>query len=648
MLNLRNIFQNRTVNRGRVTNDGNNVAPSQQQPQQSENSEPPSPAQTRPRIAPSLPALNPDQAMPAAPPIDGVLPSGLTSQNNLQTPGAPSGPFRLAPVAPPNGASAAFPDNPVSVIENPNNAPPEATIKALPFRLRNESSQPTMSNNAISSDVSNVLPFPSQIERGQSATGVPFNPNAGTNNAPPLDFANFAQTPEQSPEVIEPKYPPIRLSPIEQGQSRIGELEQKRRDLDAAPVEDKNGRLRTGLKAGLVSLADAFNPANGIVRDWNEFAARAAAGAGGFAGGMINKKWDEYQAKERDLVQIDKNLSRENQSLAALYKNDERETARQTNQIRLAGIPEQRKREQEKAQETRRSQLLTQISKLKNYKRGENPQFDAQLDEAGLVQPDFTPERKMLPTYRDANGILMTYEQGENGFIAVPVKKSDGSFDVDESLANTTMTVGDRNFTAKQKDALSGAVNLETGEKKLEYDNANDAAKAEQEFRDAEAKRTLANQEIQAKIDGKKTALANAQSQIEYHQKIIADTEALLESYETWRRQYDDDELPDSDKAKGADYKKTLEKAKAEYARYLKTAEDSNAELTALQGQINSTPSTRRKVVKRSPPNISVGGGGKYAGKVYASPESMKTYFPGKSVGEIRQIVEKQGGRFSN
>ena len=55
-----------------------------------------------------------------------------------------------------------------------------------------------------------------------------------------------------------------------------------------------------------------------------------------------------------------------------------------------------------------------------------------------------------------------------------------------------------------------------------------------------------------------------------------------------------------------------------------------------------------RRSVPTYSPTIPQRPGGAYAGKVFASPESLQRAFPGRSVEEIRQIVQTNGGSFRN
>jgi len=45
---------------------------------------------------------------------------------------------------------------------------------------------------------------------------------------------------------------------------------------------------------------------------------------------------------------------------------------------------------------------------------------------------------------------------------------------------------------------------------------------------------------------------------------------------------------------------------------------------------------------------VTGGVGGRYAGQSFPSPEALQKAFPGKSVADIKAIVEGQGGRFLN
>ncbi len=73
------------------------------------------------------------------------------------------------------------------------------------------------------------------------------------------------------------------------------------------------------------------------------------------------------------------------------------------------------------------------------------------------------------------------------------------------------------------------------------------------------------------------------------------------------------------------------------------------AKADQIRGVINSM--TKPEVLTYEPykPTMVTGGvGGRYAGQSFPSPEALQKAFPGKSVADIKAIVEGQGGRFLN
>lgn len=104
-----------------------------------------------------------------------------------------------------------------------------------------------------------------------------------------------------------------------------------------------------------------------------------------------------------------------------------------------------------------RNFLLRQLQTIKRYKRGENPAFDDRLDKANIEQPDFEPQRKIPPTFWDANGRKMTYDLQTGA--AVPVLTPDGQEIIDLSRANTTYD----GYVVKPNVALGNKTQREIG-----------------------------------------------------------------------------------------------------------------------------------------------------------------------------------------
>lgn len=81
------------------------------------------------------------------------------------------------------------------------------------------------------------------------------------------------------------------------------QLYQQEQDLAAKPVKDKNGRLMTGVHALLDSLAAGYQPGR-VGDEWNSLLGYLAHAGGSFAGGTLDKTYDERKDKVRDLAKI--------------------------------------------------------------------------------------------------------------------------------------------------------------------------------------------------------------------------------------------------------------------------------------------------------------------------------------------------------
>jgi hypothetical protein len=179
---------------------------------------------------------------------------------------------------------------------------------------------------------------------------------------------------------------------------RRRKLEEEREQLSHKTEKSEDSRLRSGAEAGLRALADAYSPQLGVVKNWEEFFGRLSRAPGAFAGGMINDKWDEEDARLRkqetnrkDLGQLDKE---EDQYFQSAYKQSQMENMTRDDADRKARDEEKLKGDEEKRKLTLRQQLLGQIAKQNFYKKGANADFDQQLADADIELSDFDARRR--------------------------------------------------------------------------------------------------------------------------------------------------------------------------------------------------------------------------------------------------------------
>lgn len=66
-------------------------------------------------------------------------------------------------------------------------------------------------------------------------------------------------------------------------------------------MEDKNGRLKSGLQAALERIGSY----RGGFRSWGDVAGMLASGAGAGVGGAINSSWDEYQQRDNEIGRLE-------------------------------------------------------------------------------------------------------------------------------------------------------------------------------------------------------------------------------------------------------------------------------------------------------------------------------------------------------
>ncbi len=166
------------------------------------------------------------------------------------------------------------------------------------------------------------------------------------------------------------------------------------------PTKDRNGRLKSAGLAVLSNLGHVFDPAAGVVRDFGDLGARLAYAGGGGIGSVINPKYDEIQAWERQKNEAQGKLQGMNAEDERQFQLKERQSRiddRNTdNVIKRDAL----KRLQDKdeadaiaktasAATNQQKFLMGQIFKRGYYKTGEQPALDAQLKTAGLEIDDY-------------------------------------------------------------------------------------------------------------------------------------------------------------------------------------------------------------------------------------------------------------------
>lgn len=199
-----------------------------------------------------------------------------------------------------------------------------------------------------------------------------YNPPA----APAPSSPNVQTAPMAAPDRL-PTYNPPAYSQT---------AAQHYQDLLNSPVEDQNGRFKSGANVGLVEASQAARESGSVGRT-------IGAGLGGFLTGLIRPKTDEEMRRPGQLQRAAQAAAVE---AAQNKQKQEQQAAEDEGRLRRAEAAKAEAEAQNvgpaaqaKAQEQRRKDLLNQLRLIGRYKAGENAQFDNQLHEAGLFVDDF-------------------------------------------------------------------------------------------------------------------------------------------------------------------------------------------------------------------------------------------------------------------
>lgn len=91
-------------------------------------------------------------------------------------------------------------------------------------------------------------------------------------------------------------------APVLDARGRLAQLQAEENALLTDPINDKNGRWKSGLKAFIQSLGNVGRNVGADGRyGWENLIGDLAASGGAGLGGVLNKKWDEYQDNGREL-----------------------------------------------------------------------------------------------------------------------------------------------------------------------------------------------------------------------------------------------------------------------------------------------------------------------------------------------------------
>jgi hypothetical protein len=364
------------------------------------------------------------------------------------------------------------------------------------------------------------------------------------------------------------------------------------------PVLNKDhgfmGRLGDVLKQALVAGADSYRNAPGT--GWEKLAGGVGGmAAGGFQGGF-DPAVDERRARAFDVAKAQDQLA----LLDGRYKQSIGEEA-----------------------------AMAEIGNKQNENILNKP-----VEVAG-------PESGQKLMVKPADAFLAERQRVHDGTVAKTAKDR-LTFDREKELANdiaAAQKIRDDREWERVKINMKSKEDVDTfnatakNKARSEYLNASvEYAKAEQARTMAFVKQLGEMQGANTQMQGASDALNVAATRMAEAQEKIATLDPTSDAYET--------EQKNLEKAH-----KSFEEA---HANVFKHAGNTTAAATILQGLPAGLPKpvrqepTLRKYSEISVPKQS----GRYAGQSFPSPDALQSAFPGKTVAQIKAIVEGQGGSF--
>jgi hypothetical protein len=152
---------------------------------------------------------------------------------------------------------------------------------------------------------------------------------------------------------------------------------------------------------------------------------------------------------------------------------------------------------------------------------------------------------------------------------------------------------------------------------------------------------TIANQDSEDEIKYQNDTREFQTKQGEYDAKIQANQTKINGLIETTNKLIEQQNGVDTNTREGYNEAARLKTAISKNQQDIKNLEADNTRLTgeksAQKPPVKPAPRQRVSTTQTA---------GKYAGQVFATPESLQQYFPGKTPAQIREIVTKNGGAF--
>lgn len=160
-------------------------------------------------------------------------------------------------------------------------------------------------------------------------------------------------------------------------------------------VQDKNGRLQSGLKAFLGNLAQP-----GQVRDWSDLLAKVSGSISAGVTGSIVPEWDENNDRLREIQRLED----ETRNMMGMAEWDSKMQTQQSTRANQAArtniangqLQERVARNQWVQTKDEHKAALEPIFKRGYYYEGDNPEEDAKLAKLNVVLPDFDNSRKAI------------------------------------------------------------------------------------------------------------------------------------------------------------------------------------------------------------------------------------------------------------
>jgi hypothetical protein len=437
-------------------------------------------------------------------------------------------------------------------------------------------------------------------------------------NQPVRDITPYPGTPS-TPPFIEPPggTPASSMSPIEQ---ELSQLLAKQQQLENTPVEDDDSKLGNFWHGSQYAIRQLQREGGGDV------GATIGAMIGGGLRNLFNPKEDDQRKK-------DEAISVNQKQIDTTQKQYDKELEIQAKKLANRG------KEITNDQEFLKTVTEHPIWQVAMKQKQITPDMAKTLNQTFNVNIPVGDWREVQD--KDRNGQVLSRKEFETNYTpneSVPVDPTKVPIQTTSPVTGTQVSVEPNQLLSNETTIAQGNAQRQQSADTTNVNNAKEVA-----IKNAELLNGWQNKNFQVRMEAAK-ALGDTFANNGEVQGINKQAQTLLSQLQAKQ-----DELAAADEDDRPKVQKQLDDLQEKFGQVQAKFDAAVGKFNGGQAVLNQIQQTAvpKPQLLSAPSKVSAHTvGGKYAGQLFANPDSLKTYFPGKSTKEIRQIVEGQGGKF--